>query len=83
VFNTEASVILSLFSIFAYANFYNLGLPTNSTMMIGILFLCVVVILWDILDSDVSLHHLQYTECFVDVMEFMKLKWRIYANDNK
>jgi len=42
-----------------------------------------VLNLWDILDLDVSLHHLLYTECFVDVMEFMKLKWRIYVNDKK
>jgi hypothetical protein len=29
------------------------------------------------------LHHLQYIECFVNVMGFMKLKWRIYLNDEK
>lgn len=49
-------------------------------MMIDILLMCVLVILWDILDSDVSLHH---TECFVNVMKFMKLKWIIYENVKK
>lgn len=53
------------------------------TMMIDILLMCVLVILWDILDSDVSLHHLQYTECLVNVMKFMKLKWIIYENVKK